>query len=101
MTEIGDDLGLYVYCVSLGFSQGTNGPTTASFPPCPHRPASCCGTTKCKSAPSPFGPVDADPCPRLLSTVVPPIAVLGYLYAPLFGRRDALKIVWLALMVSP
>lgn len=38
--------------------------------------------------------------PRLLRTVVPPIACLGYLYAPLFGRRDALKIVWLALMVG-
>lgn len=38
--------------------------------------------------------------PRLLRTVLPPIACLAYLYAPLFGRRDALKIVWLAFMVG-
>lgn len=31
--------------------------------------------------------------------MIPPIALLGYLYSPLFGRRDGLKILWLALMV--
>ncbi|KAJ9101701.1 hypothetical protein QFC21_003039 [Naganishia friedmannii] len=34
----------------------------------------------------------------LLYTVIPPIALLGYLYSPLFGRRDGVKVWWLALM---
>jgi hypothetical protein len=31
--------------------------------------------------------------------VIPPIALLGYLYSPLFGRRDAFKVWWLTFMV--
>jgi RsiW-degrading membrane proteinase PrsW (M82 family) len=55
---------------------------------------------KCESSDVSSGNKLTQPAFRLLYTVIPPIGLLGYLYSPLFGRRDGLKIVWLALMVS-
>jgi len=37
---------------------------------------------------------------RHLYYIIPPILLLGYLYKPLFGRRDAIKVGWLMFMVS-
>lgn len=37
---------------------------------------------------------------RHLIFVIPPILLLGYLYGPLFGRRDGIKVGWLMFMAS-